>query len=218
MKKTILALTTAVALLASCGGGEKKVPFEEVNVDYILKDSTIYGLCSNRSASDMLQLVTDGGDTVTINIATAREKNMIFGDYTLGDEMAVITTTDSTQAKMVINKTALLGNWVMQNPIDGNSEVGISLLKGGTAESIEQSSIIYKSWRLYNGMLQVIATRNDGIDVEEIYLYKIKELTENTLVLIDEDDELQEYTRQVIEEEEDLGIELDWGDEADYKN
>jgi len=131
--------------------------------------------------------------------------------------MAVITTQDAGKALMVINKSMLLGNWVMPNPIDGSSEIGISLNKGGTAESIDQSSIVYKSWRLFNGTLQVTATRDDGIDMEENLNFTIKELTANTLVLVDEEDDVFEYERQTIEEEEDLGIELDWGDEEDFR-
>ena len=141
----------------------------------------------------------------------------IYGGYAVGDELAVIANSDSTSALMVINKSALLGNWVMPNPIDGSSDTGISLLKGGTAESIDQSSIVYKSWRLFNGQLQITATRNDGIDMEEIFVYRIKELTDNTLVLVDGDDDVMEYERQSLEVEDDLGIELDWGDEQDYR-
>jgi len=217
MKKTILALATVAALLTSCGSGERRVPFEEVNVDYVLKDTTIYGLCGGGSAMNTLELITDGGDTLMISLDITHDRNTIFGGYAVGDEMAVIANSDSTSALMVINKSALLGNWVMPNPIDGSSDTGISLLKGGTAESIDQSSIVYKSWRLFNGQLQITATRNDGIDMEEIFIYRIKELTDNTLVLVDGDDDVLEYERQSFVEEDDLGIELDWGDEQDYR-
>lgn len=217
MKKIIFALAAVLSLLSSCGSGEKKTPFEEVNVDYILKDSTIYGLCGAGSAMNTLELITDGGDTLTINLSSTRDKDMVFGGYSVGDELAVITTSDSVNALMVINKSVLLGNWIMPNPIDGSSDIGISLLKGGTAESINQSSIVYKSWRLFNGKMQITATRNDGIDMEEVFVYTIKQLTNNTLILVDEEDDVQEYNRQSFEEDEDLGIELDWGDEEDYK-
>lgn len=217
MKKTILALATVTVLLTSCGSGERRVPFEEVNVDYVLKDTTIYGLCGGGSAMNTLELITDGGDTLIISLDKSHDMKTIYGGYAVGDELAVIANSDSTSALMVINKSALLGNWVMPNPIDGSSDTGISLLKGGTAESIEQSSIVYKSWRLFNGQLQITATRNDGIDMEEIFVYRIKELTDNTLVLVDGDDDVMEYERQSLEVEDDLGIELDWGDEQDYR-
>ena len=68
MKKTILALATVTVLLTSCGSGERRVPFEEVNVDYVLKDTTIYGLCGGGSAMNTLELITDGGDTLIISL------------------------------------------------------------------------------------------------------------------------------------------------------
>ena len=193
------------------------MPFEEVNVDYILKDSTIYGFCGQGSATNAIQLFTDAGDTLMINIASALENQLVLGGYNPGDELAVVPNADSTAAIMVINTSALLGNWVMPNPIDGSSETGISLQKGGTAESIDQSSIIYKSWRLFNGQLQVQASRDDGIDMDDLIVFRIKELTDNTLVLIDSDEDIYEYTRPTMVEDEDLGIALDWGDEADYR-
>lgn len=218
MKKIVLSLMTAALLLAGCGSGEKKVPFEEVNIDQIVRDTTIYGFCGKEVAENVLQLITDNGDTLLINIGAAKNRHQIFGGYNVGDEMAVVPNTDSTAAVMIINKSTLLGNWVMPNPIDGSSETGISLLKGGTAESIDQSSIVYKSWRLFNGQLQIQATRDDGIDMEDILYFKIKALTPDSLVLEDDENDLHEYSRPTPEEEDDLGgVELDWGDDADYR-
>ena len=217
MKKTLFAFMVAAATMASCISGEKRVPFEEVNIDYILKDSTIYGFCGQGSAMNAIQLITDTSDTLMISVTSARENNQVFGGYKSGDELAVVPNADSTAAIIIINTSALLGNWVMPNPIDGSSETGISLQESGTAESIDQSSIVYKSWRLFNGLLQVQASRDDGIDMDDLIVFRIKELTQNTLVLIDSEDDIYEYTRQTKEEDEDLGIELDWGDEADYR-
>lgn len=217
MKKTVLALMAAAAFVMGCGSGEKRVPFEEVNVDYILKDSTIYGFCGQKSDANVLQLITDSGDTLMINVSSARDGKMVLGEYTEGNEMAVVTNADSTAAVMTINMTTLLGDWVMQNPIDGSSEMGIRLQKGGTAESINQSSLVYKSWRLFNGQLQVQTDREDGIGVEEIVVFKIKELSNDVLMLVDSEGTVDEYNRPTYEDYGDLGIQLDWGDEADYK-
>ena len=148
-------------------------------------------------------------------MAAAKDKNMVFGGYAVGDEMAVAVDKDTTMATMVINKSALHGNWVQPNPIDGSSETGISILKGGTAESIDQSSIVYKSWRLFNGKLQVVATRNDGIDLEEVLEFTIKKVTPDSLIIADSED-TYEYSRQTFKPEEDLGIELDEGSEEDF--
>lgn len=206
----------AAMLLASCGESlNKKVPFEEVNIAEVVRDTMLYGFCGEGSAMNTLQIITDANDTITLNVAAAKDKNMVFGGYAVGDEMAVAVDKDTTMATMVINKSALHGNWVQPNPIDGSSETGISILKGGTAESIDQSSIVYKSWRLFNGKLQVVATRNDGIDLEEVLEFTIKKVTPDSLIIADSED-TYEYSRQTFKPEEDLGIELDEGSEEDF--
>lgn len=206
----------AAILLASCGESlNKKVPFEEVNIAEVVRDTMLYGFCGEGSAMNTLQIITDANDTITLNVAAAKDKNMVFGGYAVGDEMAVAVDKDTTMATMVINKSALHGNWVQPNPIDGSSETGISILKGGTAESIDQSSIVYKSWRLFNGKLQVVATRNDGIDMEEVLEFTIKKVTPDSLIIADSED-TYEYGRQTFKPEEDLGIELDEGSEEDF--
>ena len=118
---------------------------------------------------------------------------------------------------MVINKSMLHGEWIMPNPIDGSSETGIRILRGGLAESIEQSSIVYKSWRIINGQMQVQATREDGIDMEEYMLFNFVKLTPDSLVIRDEDD-TYEYTHPTPDDDElEDGVNYDSGDESDYK-
>lgn len=209
-------MMAAAVLLAGCGESlNKKVPFEEVNIAEVVRDTMLYGFCGEGSAMNTLQIITDANDTITLSVAAAKDKNMVFGGYAVGDEMAVAVDKDTTMATMVINKSALHGNWVQPNPIDGSSETGISILKGGTAESIDQSSIVYKSWRLFNGKLQVVATRNDGIDLEEVLEFTIKKVTPDSLIIADSED-TYEYGRQTFKPEEDLGIELDEGSEEDF--
>ena len=130
--------------------------------------------------------------------------------------MAVILNADSTEATLVINKSVLHGDWVMPNPIDGSSETGIRILRGGLAESIDQSSIIYKSWRLFNGMLQIQATREDGIDMEEFQEFSIVKLNADSLVISDEED-TYEYAHPGVRDDEDLGIDLDDNYDDDFR-
>ena len=94
---------------------------------------------------------------------------------------------------------------------------GIRILRGGLAESIEQSSIVYKSWRIINGQMQVQATREDGIDMEEYMLFNFVKLTPDSLVIRDEDD-TYEYTHPTPDDDElEDGVNYDSGDESDYK-
>lgn len=211
VKSLSLLLTTfAMLALAGCGGG-KKAPQEAVDEDaqparvFLNEDSTLYGLCGEGSAMNTLQLITDIGDTLNLSITDAQEQNHVLGGYNVGDRMAVLTDKERTKATLVINESTLLGNWVMPNPLDGSDETGISIREGGVAESIEQSVIIYRTWRINNGLLEIVSTREGGVDEEEVNLYEILSLGNDSLVYKTvgkprEDEETFEYSRQQIHE------------------
>ena len=147
-----------------------------------------------------LQLITDMGDTLNIDMSVAQENGHVYGGVQPGDRMAVLADKDRAVAEMVINQATLLGNWVMPNPLDGSDEVGISIKEGGIAESIDQGSIIYKTWRLNRGKLEIVQVREGGSEEEETYYYDIVKLGADSLVYKD-GDELYEYSRQKSKED-----------------
>ena len=140
----------------------------------------------------------------------------MFGGLQVGDRMAVMPNDATTAAKMVINQTTLLGNWVMPNPIDGSDEVGISIKEGGVAESIDQSSIIYRTWRLSSGRLEIVLVRDGASDVEEMNVYDIVKLTTDSLVYKDEE-ETFEYGRQKPKETYGEDVKLEDSSYDDFK-
>ena len=210
MRKIVLTLIAVLTLLTGCIDKGKQVPFEEVNMDTVVRDTMVYGFCARGSDRDVLIIITDAGDTLSLNVTNARQDSLVKGNYAVGDELAVTVSADTTEAMMVVNKSALHGNWVMPNPIDGSSKMGLSILKGGTAESIDQSEVIYKSWRLFNGKLVLVLTREDGIGNDETQMFTIKRLTRDSLIIADDDD-LYEYGRKELDVEENFDIELDDG-------
>lgn len=109
--------------------------------------------------------------------------------------MAVMLNADRSEAELVINETTLLGDWVMPNPLDGSSIVGISLKDGGIAESIEQSTIIYKTWKIVDGRIEILSVREGGGDVEETNVYDIVKLDDDSLIYKNDED-LFEYGRR----------------------
>ena len=189
LMKKLLFLTTMTGMaltLGSCGGGgnAQQTMEEVVDSTQILAttDQTLYGLCTDGSAMNTLQLLTDNGDTISLSLTAALEAGQVFGGYQVGDRMAVLTNPAKTEATLVINQSTLLGDWVMPNPIDGSSEVGIRLKEGGVAESIDQSSIIYKTWKIFNGKLELLSQREGGGEEEEVNLYEITFLGPDSLV------------------------------------
>ena len=197
MKKIGIVLLVAAGILTmgSCGNKSEKVPFDNGDSLGIEVDSTLYGICGEATSMNMLQMITDTGDTLMLDISAAKENDQVFGGLQVGDRMAVLPNDNKTVANTVINQTTLLGNWVMPNPIDGSDEVGISIKEGGVAESIDQGSIIYRTWRLVKGHLEIVLVRDGANDVEELNIYDLVKLTADSLMYKDAE-ETFEYSRQ----------------------
>lgn len=211
MKKLSLLsiLSALIVVLGSCGSKTEKVPFDNGDSAYMSKaDPTLFGVCGVETSMNNLQLITDTGDTLQLDLTNARDNDKVFGGLQVGDRMAVIANEDRTAAEMVINQVALLGNWVMPNPIDGSDEVGISIKEGGIAESIEQSSIVYKTWKLTRGKLEIVLVREGGTEEEETYFYDLIKLTPDSLAYKDADDTF-EYSRQKPKERYGLDVDLE---------
>ena len=222
MKRIELFAVAAAALLTvqGCGnkGQQQQVVYDEEPTAYspINRDSTVYGLCAEGSAMNTLQLFTDNGDTLNLNLMEARDNGMVMGGYSVGDRMAVVTDEQRNSAVLVINMSALLGDWVMPNPLDGSSEVGISIKEGGIVEGIEQSYVIYRTWKIFNGKLELVSMREGGAGEEEINLYDIVSLTPDSLVFKDEED-VFEYGRKHENKGYGTDIKLEEASEADFK-
>ncbi len=201
MKKNRLVFVAVMCgillTMLGCEGKTKQYPFDNGDsADVANLDPTIYGMCGEATTMNTLQLITDTGDTLTLDLSTARDKGQVLGGLQMGDRIAVIPESDTTDVVLrCINQTALLGNWVMPNPLDGSDEVGIIIKEGGIAESIAQPSITYKTWRLTHGMLEIVLVRESSAGDDETNLYDIVKLTPDSLVFMDSANEY-EYSRQ----------------------
>lgn len=219
MKKISVFLMIAAIILTmgSCGNKTQQVPFDNGDSAEIANaDPTIYGISGVATTMNSLQLITDTGDTLTFDISTAIEQDKVFGGIQSGDRMAVIPTSDKTSAVMVINQSTLLGSWVMPNPLDGSDEVGIRIKEGGIAESIEQPTISYRTWRLVRGQLEIVQVEEEGSGIEETYLYDIVLLGPDTLIYKDMEDTF-EYSRQRAKKGYGENIKLEEASEADFQ-
>lgn len=219
MKKISVLLIVAAAILTmgSCGNKTPQVPFDNGDsADLANADPTIYGISGEATTMNMLQLITDTGDTLSFDLSYANEKEQVFGGLQTGDRMAVIPNANKKEAMKVINQTTLLGNWVMPNPLDGSDEVGIRIKEGGIAEGIEQTTLSYRTWRLTHGMLEIVLVQEDGSGEEEVNLYEIVKLGADSLVFKNTED-LYEYTRQQPKKDYGVDIKLEDASMEDYK-
>ena len=188
MKKSVLFVMTAAVILlsGSCGGGGNQ-PQAEAEPDSttseftIPTDQTIYGICTDGTAMNTLEIITDSGDTLSLSLTNAQESGKVFGGLQVADRVAVIANKAKTEATLVINLNTLMGDWVMPDPIDGSAEIGIRIKEGGVAESIDQSVIVYRTWKIFNGDLEILLVREGGGDEEEENRYEILTLGPDTL-------------------------------------
>lgn len=213
-----VCMLVAVIVTVACGEKKKSAQSAQTEFDYSLervsRDSTIYGLCGDGSAMNSLQLITDSGDTLLLSTIAAQNNNALLGGYDVGDRMAVIANGSRTQAQIVFNVSTFLGEWVTPNPIDGSSYMGFCVKDGGILESINQSSIIYKTWQLDNGRLRIVSVREGGGDFTEEETYKVLYLTSDSLAM-EGAEEVYEYNRPgVMEDYSDIKIDEE-GDEYD---
>lgn len=195
----ILSALLMVSFLSSCGG-KKHTPAEQSSIydDWEereeMENLSIFGLCLEGSTMHSLQILSDEGDTLMLDMTPAQEEEKVYGGYAVGDRMALVVTPQRTEALVVIDMNTLMGDWVMENPIDGTSETGITIRDGGIAESINQSSMIYQTWKLVNGQLELSGIREGSGNYEETELYQIHLLTPDSLVFANSE-ETFEYTR-----------------------
>ncbi len=220
MKKIWIVVMLAAAVvmtMSSCGGKTQQVPFDNGDSTDMsaMQDPTIYGVCGEGSAMNTLQIVTDLGDSIVLDLNYARENNQVFGGLQAGDRMAVVPNSKKTEALIVVNQADLLGNWVMPNPLDGSDEVGFRIKEGGILEGIEQSSLTFKTWRLVRGKLETVAVREGGGEEEEVNIYDLVKLTPDSLILKDNDD-TYEYGRQQVKKPL-SDIKLEEASADDYK-
>lgn len=160
--KNYVILFASVLLLALSGCTSKKEkPQAEAEVQEEVADSTIYGVCGDGTSMHSLQLVTDGGDTLTYTILDAEADfdggetteggivSYVEGGLMVGDKVAVTGQKVDGEliADRVINITSLLGHWTS---IDKNFE----LEEGGTVRSsVKAETNPWTSWKILNGQL-----------------------------------------------------------------
>ena len=189
MKKFVFVgvMTAVMFSLGSCGGGKQQQQ-EEVSQDTTrvedlgIMDRTIYGICTDGTAMNTLEMITDNGDTLTLSLTRAQESGKVLGGLQAADRVAVVANKAKTDAGRGSDLNTMMADWVVPAPSDGSSEIGIRIKEGGVAESIDQSTIIYRTWKVFNGNLDILLVREGGGDQEEENRYEILTLGPDTLV------------------------------------
>ncbi|MCI6118766.1 MAG: lipocalin family protein [Prevotella sp.] len=196
--KKILLMAFAAVMFTQCGNktAQNQAPAEEEDTISVVENEVmVFGICGEGSAMNTLEVITDTGDTLNLSLEKAKEEGHVYGGYSVGDRIAVYLQKKDNEPLVVINETTLMGNWLMPNPIDGSSTLGMSIKDGGIAESINQPTIIFKTWKIVNGQLEITLVREGGGDEEETNSYSMEKLDADSLIFYGPEDRF-EYGRE----------------------
>lgn len=196
--KKILLMAFAAVMFTQCGNktAQNQAPAEEEDTISVVENEVmVFGICGEGSAMNTLEVITDTGDTLNLSLEKAKEEGHVYGGYSVGDRIAVYLLKKDNEPLVVINETTLMGNWLMPNPIDGSSTLGMSIKDGGIAESINQPTIIFKTWKIVNGQLEITLVREGGGDEEETNSYSMEKLDADSLIFYGPEDRF-EYGRE----------------------
>ena len=102
-KLVFLSVAMAAMMMLSCGGNTHQAEREEdtVDVNDLIRDHTVYGLCGAIPSTSQLKVITDTGDTLALDITRAIENRKMLGSIRVGDRLAVMTNKNQTEATEV---------------------------------------------------------------------------------------------------------------------
>ena len=108
MKKSVFlgVFVAGVVLFGSCGGNKQQQYVEDDQnsssmEDKEVQDRTIYGICTAGTAMNTLEMITDSGDTLKLNISGANSAGKVFGGLQPADRLAVVPDSSGRVALQV---------------------------------------------------------------------------------------------------------------------
>lgn len=176
MKKAFMIIAVVATLAMTTGCKQQKTNDADDNDSTAtteqksaeVKDSTVYGTFVDGGQSAFM-LKCDDDSVREFIIDPENDSTAVVGGMTVGDQMAVISSTNEFGERIatrVINLTTLQARWTS---LDKNFEIE----KGGTVQSHQQGEKKpWTSWRILNGQL-VLNTDTftiDRLDGDSLYL------------------------------------------------
>ena len=169
MKKLIvvaLPLLVAAFLIAGCKDKNKNNVgdgIDSTDVELMVSDSTVYGVCGENTAMHTLELITDAGDTLRFVLNEDENGDVnVLGGLLAGDRLAVVEGPEvdgEKLAKKVINITTLLGKWTS---LDKNFEIQDD---GTVRSTVQAEKNPWTSWKIVNGRLVL---NRDTFDINNL--------------------------------------------------
>lgn len=178
----IILCALALIIVASCKPkkGDPDNDIKIVPINELPGIVEAHGTIGEGTSMNMLELLTDDGDTVYVRIGS----QAVMGGETVGDEVQVVYNVmpEDNTASIAINLTTLQHLW-SQKGADGK-EQSLELNSDGRASTYDMS-VDYESWSILDGMLLLRSPKKLGDESPAIVdTFQIMELTEDNLVLM----------------------------------
>ena len=161
-----LPLLVAAFLIAGCKDKNKNNVgdgIDSTDVELMVSDSTVYGVCGENTAMHSLELITDAGDTLRFVLNEDENGDVnVLGGLLAGDRLAVVEGPEvdgEKLAKKVINITTLLGKWTS---LDKNFEIQDD---GTVRSTVQAEKNPWTSWKIVNGRLVL---NRDTFDINNL--------------------------------------------------
>ena len=186
MKKVNVMLMALMALMLLSCEEKKKDPTPDVTIVPVHEMPSIceaYGTIGDGSSMNVIEFVSDDGDTLYIN----KSGQEVMGGLVVGDELEVIynVTKEDVFASVAVNLTSLQHIW-SQRGADGR-EQSLELNPEGRAATYNMS-IDYDSWEVKNGLLLLHSPKKIGDESPAVVdTFEIMQLTTDSLVLMNGD-------------------------------
>lgn len=179
MKKVLYVICAFVAIISclSCNNGKQQVEETADSLAVETVDTALYGKIGEGTMMHTLELLTDDGQLMTMDI-DEETGDGVLGGLLVGDRVSVTFAKgeDGNVAQKVINLTTLLGRWTS---LDRNFTIN----EDGSVESnVQAESRPYTHWSMLNGQLilnadtfDVLSLGADSLSLENangIFVYK----------------------------------------------
>lgn len=174
----IIGVLLSSLMMIGCNGNKNnQAESQNDTVNNIVPDTALYGVIGEGTTMHVLELVTDGGKTLSFEIDEEND-NVVQGGMFAGDRVTLTFTEDKdvrTLDKMV-NLTSLLGKWTS---LDRNFQIQ----ENGVVESTGSAeSRPYTQWSMSNAQLilntdtfDILTLGADSLSIENangIFVYK----------------------------------------------
>lgn len=152
-------MVVAALCVVSCGYTPKKTTKPAYSSAVLISmDTTMYVVLNNTEGNILDVTTLETAEVLQLDATKATEQELIRGELTVGDTLAVTFDRDNNVLNSCVNVSELVGLWLFE---DGN---GVRLNADGTVQTIGDIGAGARSWCIHNGKFVLSYYLVDGED------------------------------------------------------